>query len=282
MQPIHSDMIISSRGFTLIEAVIVIVITGIIGGFVAVFIKAPVDAYFDSARRAEMTDIADTALRRMARDVRLALPNSVRVTASGGSIFMEFLQTRSGARYRQDDACFAAGCSSLTTFGSVTPEVAIAVNSDRIAIYNQYNNEAGGCGDTDPSAYCGTNTAVITGLTDSGSEDIIGFAARPPFPHASPSNRFQIIETPVSYVCTPGAGGTGTLRRYWGYAISPTQPTAFGSGGTALLATRVSACNFNYAPGITERGGLLNMRLTLSQASEDVSLQNQVHVTNVP
>lgn len=281
MQPTRFDMMLSSRGFTLVEAVIVIVITGIIAGIVAVFIKAPVDAYFDSARRAEMTDIADTALRRMARDVRLALPNSVRVTASGGSFYLEFLQTRSGARYRQDDACFAAGCSSLTTFGSVTPEVAIAINSDRVAIYNQYNNEAGGCGPTDPSAYCGNNTALVTGVADAAAEDVISFAAKS-FPHASPANRFQIIETPVSYVCTPGAGGTGTLQRHWGYAIAPAQPTAFGGAPTALLATRVSACNFSYAPGITERGGLLNMRLSLSQSGEDVSLQNQVHVTNVP
>lgn len=281
MLPIRADRPSSGQGFTLIEAVIVIAITGIIAGIVAVFIRAPVDAYFDSVRRAEMTDIADTALRRMARDVRLALPNSVRVfTPDGTTFYLEFLQTRSGARYRQNDACFAADCSSLTTFGSITPEVAIAVNSDRVAIYNQYNNEAGGCGPSDPSAYCGTNTAVITGITNAASEDVVSFAATA-FPHASPSNRFQIIEGPVSYVCTPGASGTGTLRRHWGYAIAAAQPTVFG-GATALLATRVSACNIAYAPGITERGGLLNMRLTLSQANEDISLQNQVHVSNVP
>lgn len=282
MQPIRFDMPVSSRGFTLIEAVIVIAITGIIAGIVAVFIRAPVQAYFDSARRAEMADIADTALRRMARDVRLALPNSVRVFSPDGvTFYLEFLQTRSGARYRQDDTCFAAGCNSLTTFGSITPEVAITVNSDRVAIYNQYNNEAGGCGPTDPSAYCGNNTALITSVTDTANEDVINFALTP-FPHASPANRMQIIEGPVSYVCTPGAGGTGTLRRYWGYAITPAQPTAFGGAPSALLATRVSGCAINYAPGITERGGLLNMSLSLEQTSETVSLQNQVHVNNVP
>ncbi|TAN77825.1 MAG: type II secretion system protein, partial [Gallionella sp.] len=62
--------------------VMVIVITGIIGSMVAVFIKAPVQQYFDVARRADMTDTADTALRRITRDLRLALPNSVRVTGA--------------------------------------------------------------------------------------------------------------------------------------------------------------------------------------------------------
>ena len=54
-------------GFTLIEAIMVIVITGILAGMVAVFIRAPIDAYVDSARRADLTDVADTAVRRVAR-----------------------------------------------------------------------------------------------------------------------------------------------------------------------------------------------------------------------
>ena len=53
----------SCAGFTLVEAIMVIVITGILAGMVAVFIKAPVDGYVDSVRRAELTDAADTALR---------------------------------------------------------------------------------------------------------------------------------------------------------------------------------------------------------------------------
>ena len=52
-------------GFTLVEAIIVIVITGILAAIVAVFIRAPVDGYFDSVRRAELTDTADVALRRL-------------------------------------------------------------------------------------------------------------------------------------------------------------------------------------------------------------------------
>jgi hypothetical protein len=62
--------------------IVVIVITGIIGGIVAVFLRMPVQGYVDSARRADMTDIADTALRRISRDLHSALPNSVR----GGSL----------------------------------------------------------------------------------------------------------------------------------------------------------------------------------------------------
>ncbi len=137
------------NGFTLVEAVIVIVITGIIASMVAVFIKTPVDAYFDAARRAELTDAADTALRRIGRDVRLALPNSVRPHGAGMAA-IEFLQTTAGGRYDADAAdtggCFTTGCTGIVTFGGLTPAAtAIAVNSDRLVIYNQYNNEGNDC-----------------------------------------------------------------------------------------------------------------------------------------
>ena len=85
-------------GFTLVEPVVVIVITGIISAIVAVFIRAPVEGYVDSVARAELTDAADTALRRIARDVNAALPNSLR--QGPGAACIEFLPTVGGGRYR--------------------------------------------------------------------------------------------------------------------------------------------------------------------------------------
>src|SRR5215210_7725394 len=105
------------RGVTLIEMVIVITITAIIAGGVAVFISRPFESYIDAARRAELTDIADTALRRMTRDLRTALPNSIRITTVAGVTYLEYLQTSGGARYRaQADS---AGAGNILDFTQV-------------------------------------------------------------------------------------------------------------------------------------------------------------------
>src|SRR3990172_5514052 len=87
------------RGFTLVEAVMVIVLTGVIAAVVAVFIQGPVKGYFDTVRRSQLSDVADFALRRIARDLQATLPNSVRST-DANNYFMEFLPVRSGGRYR--------------------------------------------------------------------------------------------------------------------------------------------------------------------------------------
>jgi len=84
-------------GFTLIEMIVAIVIVAIIVAATVYFVF-PLRQTVDASTRAELTDIADNALQRIGRDVRLALPNSVRVTTSGSSAFVEFLAIRTAGR----------------------------------------------------------------------------------------------------------------------------------------------------------------------------------------
>ncbi|MDP2265714.1 MAG: hypothetical protein Q8J70_04095, partial [Thiobacillus sp.] len=70
---------------------------------------------------------------------------------------------------------------------------------------------------------------------------------------------------------------------YWGYTPDVEQPTSFvATTPRALLANRVSACRFDYASGVTERGGLVGMTLNLSLAGEFVRLYVSTEVSNQP
>ncbi|MDD5329910.1 MAG: type II secretion system protein [Sulfuricella sp.] len=271
------------RGFTLVEAIIVIVIAGVLAGMVAMFIRLPVQGYLDSAARADLTDVADTALRRMSRDLRLALPNSVRV--SGG--YVEFLLTSAGGRYLADEDNPTAGnildfaTATNLTFDVVGPMPAIAAG-DSIVVYNL------GPGMSPADAYCasatGCNNRAVVSAAAAPTVTLAAnpFAAQSPS-MASPERRFQVVTTPVTYACVGGA-----LTRYAGYAIQAAQPTdvaaaPLSAASSAILAAGVTGCTFSYANLPNVRGALVGLGLTLQNANaETVALFHQVHVDNTP
>src|SRR5258705_6211243 len=86
-------------GVTLIELVVVISISAILAGAVAAFMARSMTGYVDSRIRAALVDSADGALGRTKREVRLSLPNSVRVSPDGR--VLEILHIVDGARYRR-------------------------------------------------------------------------------------------------------------------------------------------------------------------------------------
>ncbi len=268
------------RGFSLLELIVVITITGIIGAMVAVFIRSPVKSYVDSARRAELSDVADTALRRIIRDLRLALPNSVRVTESpAGTFYLEFLLTSGGGRYRVEKTATAMGDPLDFTVADasfdVIGEMPAFAGSESIVIYNLGAGFAG----ADAYAAANNNRATYAGFAGS----TISLAPAKQFPFASPGNRFQVVQYAVTYKCDPVAG---EIRRYWNYGILPGQPTTPAALGSnhAQLARNVGACTITYDQNAVQgRNGIVSLRIKLTGAGgELISLFQEAHVSNVP
>ena len=278
-----------SAGFTLIEIVMVIVIIGIISGMVAVFVVKPVQGYIDAVHRAELTDTADVALRRLTRDVRLALPNSLRVMTSGGNHYIEFIMTTNGGRYRDTTDGSTAGnflswTSANLTFdvlGPMPSSPALAVN-DYIVVYNLGTGyaPADAYAAADPCTNC--NRAKVSGiLANVVTLSTNPFAGQSP-PLPSPNARFQIVPggtKAVTYVCPTTTAGN--LSRYANYGFNAAQ--ALPSGTPSTLAANAT-CTVDYTPTATGRNGLLyiELKLTDSTSGESVTLFQQIHVDNAP
>jgi MSHA biogenesis protein MshO len=285
------------KGVTLIELVVTIAVLGILAGMTATLLVPAYEAYFASQRRADLADTADTALRRMLRDVRLALPNSPRVRVDGANRFLEILLTKNGGRYRamnDDDTPVATAEEPLkfdgpaTVFDTLGP---LPAGADQLVQANDYvviHN----LGSSGANAYdVGALSPNIARLAAVGAGAIAGdhrltLAAATKFPLESPGRRFFVVSGPVTYACIGGQ-----LRRWHGYAIQVTHgpgsndaPNLRPAGATeAVLADSVSGCDFSYTNDLPQQSrGLITVRLAITRGSETVVLYQQAHVNNVP
>jgi MSHA biogenesis protein MshO len=295
------------RGFTLVEAIIVMVLTGILAGVMVLFIRQPVQNYVDAAARADLTDTADLALRRMARELRTALPNSIRTTFNNGVWYVQFIPTKAGGRYLsvEDNGTSGTPLSFTSTTANIFDVVgpmptgtSTIVAGDIIAIYNLGNGIA------DADAYNSTATALsqpnwqpiaaVNGNRITLGNNFNQFAAPanatpPRTPNSSPEQRFHIISLPVTFRCEGSANGTGTLVRTT-TAFSAVQPTPALTAAMPRLATNVQECDFTADQSGNLHSALIGMSLSLARPRaggaanglETVTLVHQIHVDNTP
>jgi MSHA biogenesis protein MshO len=262
------------------------VVLAIVAALGAQFVKPAVDAYVDTLRRAELTDFADLLARRMERELRAALPNSVRLAATPTGYALEFVPTRGGGLYRAlptsggggDVLRFDIADTSFDVLGPVPLHAA----GDYLVIANLGETSGSdfyGAGALNRSTATSSNASSAAYSTDAVPIAMSFAAFR--FPVPSPSSRFQVATDPVTYVCDTAAK---SLARYSGYGVTALQvaPPA-GAARTDLLTGNLSACTMRYAPGVTSRAGLVSMEMKLTDArGESVDLVMQTHVTNEP
>jgi len=271
-------------GFTLVEAVIVIVLTGIVAAVVSIFIVAPIKGYLATSARVNLVDQTDTALRRMARDLAQALPNSARISASGRSL--ELIPTTGAARYATQGADPLTFGAVDTSFNLVGPGLTLAA-AQQLVFYNlgpavpdadAYADNTGAGAQAASNRRMATNgPGLVTAIT-------LSSAAGLPVSDFALPYRVYAVSAPVSYRCDLTAK---TLVRYQGYGFLASQPDPPIGGTSNVLAKGVTDCSFKYdAAVVAARAALITLRLTLSantvDGTETVSLYHAVHVDNLP
>ena len=207
-----------TAGFTLIELIITMSITTVVVAFAALFINGPIKGFTDQVRRAELVDSAESSLRRMGRDIRRALPNSVRVRDTGSIKALELLNAVEGIRYRAGPppgntnawlslSAADGAFNSIGLFDSITKP--FSSTTHYLSVYN--------VGVVGASAYELLNVITPVGTqididaaTEAGEDNIVLTPAFQ-FAYPSPRQRVYLIDTPVSYLCDTAAG---TLTRY--------------------------------------------------------------------
>lgn len=292
-----------TRGFTLVELVLVIALAGVVLVLIGSVLSSPLQGFVDQSRRGALVDQAASALDRMTRDVRMAVPNSIRVSADGQAV--ELLLIHSAARYRsnrQDSeglrfSTEAAGTCASTTVGGRCDSVQVLdaafdpAGARWMVLYN-IGAESGGVPVAGSNLWAPANPGVMTptGSTFSlipgapAGESLIAVGNLPVggfrFAYESPQHRLYLARSVVGFRCQ-----NGQLLRYSYDRLLPALPAAPPADSSPVPMARNVDCgqtHFTYEAGSTQRSGLLSLVLRITLEGESFQLLQQVHVDNAP
>lgn len=246
-----------SSGFTLIEMIIVIVLLGIVSVTGIQLISPIFTGYMNTKTTDLLFSEAKFAVERISRELRQALPNSVRLAPKNGLQFCLFDYSSYYSNTASEDNI------SVDNSGSFN----ILEDGNKLSIYNTNEN----------NLYSNDRVYTIDGKEHVGG--IFRISLDKDIVENSPYSRYFRISTPITYYLDDN-----TLFRSFNYALNDgdrgTDPTA--SNTTNILIKDVQALTFTYSPGTLQRNAVVDIVLVVGKDGVQVTYDQRVHFRNKP
>jgi MSHA biogenesis protein MshO len=269
-------------GFTLIEMVTVILILGIIVVGVSSFVIFGTRIFVESSAVDQVLSQSRFGIERMTRDIRRAVPNSMRVlTATDGSYqCLELLPISTSTSYLEAPIFPQTAQNSLTAIKSVGSITA----AQSVLIYPLTTTEIYHPQETTAKRF------TVQSVAESGDQLTINLTQSVRFTEASPLKRLYLANNPLSY-CFINTTHNVELRLYQDYGYQPNQPsptmspTVMGDG--VLMAQNITntlAVNpaIILMPSTLVTNAIVHLQPVFSVNGETFNYQHQVQVMNVP
>jgi MSHA biogenesis protein MshO len=269
-------------GFTLIEMVTVILILGIIVVGVSSFVIFGTRIFVESSAVDQVLSQSRFGIERMTRDIRSAMPNSMRVlTATDGSYqCLELLPISASTSYLDAPFVPQSAKNTLTAIKSIRPINA----AQSVLIYPLTTTEIYHPLGTTAKRF------IVQSVAASGDQLTITLTQNVRFTEASPLKRLYLANNPLSY-CFINTTNNVELRLYQNYGYktnqpSPTMsPTEMGNG--VLMAQNITnTLTVNPAviltPSTLVTNAIVHLQPVFSVNGETFQYNHQVQVMNVP
>ncbi|HHI5410831.1 type II secretion system protein [Vibrio metoecus] len=255
-----------SRGFTLIEMVITIILLGIVGLFLGNILGQAMGIYADTSAREALIQQGRFITERMSRELREAVPNSVMV--ANGCI--EFLPIVNSAIYQSFPT------TSINQF-RVLPVNKQINAGERLVISPLSAQDLRE--ELLPAAGQIAEVASAVDFSEPLKMVDVPLVQSTLFTRQSPANRAYFYQSPIAYCYEEGS----RIYRYANYALNRTLlAPAYLGNERVLMAENLSAANFAVLPAQLQRNGLIKIELTFAAQGETVRFDHDALVYNTP
>ncbi|MBL0522941.1 prepilin-type N-terminal cleavage/methylation domain-containing protein [Aeromonas enteropelogenes] len=270
------------RGFTLVELVMVILLLGIMATFSSQFIGIGSQIYGDASSREQLMSDARFAMERLNREVRDAVPGSMRIeTATGDWVdsgsCLRFWPISATSRYLTLNRAVSGSAGTLEllmqTPASATNPLqddggAVAANRDLLVVFpiprSDGDSLTQGCVYGSCVARVNAVQAPVTGV------QAVHYAASEQLDGLSPANRVYFARQQVRY-CVEGSRLFRSSGPIDGELSSP-----------SLMAEWIRVGSFYREPAAFNASGEVGIRFVFERKGESVTFNHNIGVSNVP
>jgi len=271
----------SHQGFTMLELILVIIIMGIMAVGISGFITLSTQTYLNATNRDELIGNARFVIERLSRELRNALPNSIRIKTFGTRQCIQFTPIDASTIYTDIPVLPELASKELSVIpfkDDITDTSYLFKSGDLVTVYplkagDIYADSSGVLGKT-------FQVDTVNSLTPGVIELINGSGVN--FEEDSPTQRLYITNQQVSYCYNYViSANVGTLVRFSDAITSGSQtyPTSTHSYMAGYLT---SDQPFNYQPATLQRNAVVQIHFKFTKEDENYVFDHEVHINNVP
>ncbi len=261
----------TAQGFTLIEIIAVIVILSILAVLGGSFVVDSTKSYQTTQTRSRLVNTGRQAIERMSRQLRIALPYSLRLTnsnmcvefmpiASGGNYLGHF----QGANYKEDYVPDLLNGAAAAITIVVSPHAVDFGAAQFVSIGAMAPDEVYG---SSPSSRATLSSRTNTQLTLSAAQV---------WPRNSLNKRFYLLNTPQAFCVV------NSELRFYDNQDATSAAVDLTSSYSVLAANVVATAPFALTAGSENRNTIVQFDIAFAHKAESVAFNHSVMIRNVP
>ncbi len=280
---VTNSKVIKSKGFTLIELIVSMVLLGILAVGISSFLQFGSQMYADISARDQILSSARFAIERLNRELRASLPNSARITTNE---CLEFMPVISSTIYVDIPVSPDAASDEITIVPTVASTDIVDMINESDYFEDPFNAIVYPIDFEDVYVESNNKFYPIESATYSSNEDeephSLFLDNAELFDEESTTSRVYFVDESVMYCIEANDDDYRLIRYDVASHTAAGTPITDVDDGVVMADFLTEESVFSTTGASLQRNGIVSIRLHFKRLYEEIVFENEIQVPNVP